>query len=60
MSRARNRPNGPPPLRTRQYPLGLPSLSPNDQLKVERGDTVATFSFFAILACTQPEHSRGD
>ncbi|CAK0903427.1 unnamed protein product, partial [Prorocentrum cordatum] len=33
MSRARNRPNGPPPLRTRLFPLGLPGLSPGDQLK---------------------------
>jgi len=49
MSRARNRPNGPPPLRTRQYPLGLPALSPNDQLKVERGNTLATFSFSLFL-----------
>lgn len=49
LSRARNRPNGPPPLRTRQYPLGLPGLSPNDQLKVERGNTLATFSFSLFL-----------
>ncbi|CAK0864825.1 unnamed protein product, partial [Prorocentrum cordatum] len=33
MSRARNRPNGPPPLRTALFPLGLPGLSPGDQLK---------------------------
>ena len=44
MRRARNRPNGPPPLRTRQYLLGLPSLSPSDQLKVERGNILASFS----------------
>ena len=49
LSRARNRPNGPPPLRTRQYPLGLPGLSPNDQIKVERGNILATFSFSLFL-----------
>eukprot|EP00959_Pyramimonas_sp_CCMP1952_P001761 36185-Pyramimonas_sp.AAC.1 len=36
LSRARNRPNGPPPLRDAKHPLGLPHLNPADCLKVAR------------------------
>ncbi|CAK0860328.1 unnamed protein product, partial [Prorocentrum cordatum] len=37
-SRARNRPNGPPPLRDAAHVLGLPNLSSADSLKVETGN----------------------
>eukprot|EP00959_Pyramimonas_sp_CCMP1952_P215418 4507148-Pyramimonas_sp.AAC.1 len=34
MSLARDRPGGPPPLRSSSHPEGLPDLSPGDALKL--------------------------
>ena len=45
MTLARNRPNGPPPLRNSSYPEGLPGLSPCDALKVLQGNRLCAFSF---------------
>ena len=43
-SRARDRPGGPPRLRSDQQPLGLPNLRPGDQEKVRIGNVVMRFS----------------
>ena len=44
-SRARERGgNGPPPLRSNEYPMGLPDLRPHDHEKVRVGNLLATFS----------------
>ena len=39
-SRIRDRPNGPPGLRSDSYPVGLPQLTPRAQLEVKVGNTV--------------------
>jgi hypothetical protein len=66
-SRARDRPGGPPPLRSNSEVWGLPGLSPGDQLKVHVGNTLARFSMsvmfaarFANIACSleNPASSR--
>ena len=44
MSRARDQPGGPPPLRSDQHPLGLPNLLPHDQRKVAIGNILMRFS----------------
>ncbi|CAK0828996.1 unnamed protein product [Prorocentrum cordatum] len=52
-SRARNRPNGPPPLRGAAHVLGLPDLSSADSLKVETGNKLSQFSFGLFLECAR-------
>jgi hypothetical protein len=39
-SRARERPNGPPPLRSEEYPYGLPALSGINKLRVEKANRI--------------------
>lgn len=41
-SRARDRPNGPPPLRSDSMVLGLPDLKPHDAIKVRLGNALAS------------------
>ena len=48
-SRARDRPNGPPRLRSDQQPLGLPDLRPADQKKVMIGNTLMRFTVRVLL-----------
>ena len=48
-SRARDRPGGPPRLRSDQQPLGLPDLRPRDQLKVTQGNRLMCFSCRVLL-----------
>ena len=43
-SRARDRPRGPPPLRSDQQPLGLPNLKSKDAFKVRVGSNLMRFS----------------
>jgi hypothetical protein len=42
-SRARDRPGGPPPLRSNAFVLGLPSLSEKDAQKVQLGNKLMRF-----------------
>lgn len=43
-TQARDRPPGPPPLRSSTCPLGLPDLSPDDRVKVNEGNMFMLFS----------------
>lgn len=67
LSRARDRPGGPPRLRSDQQPLGLPDLRPGDQLKVTQENRLMRFSCRVLLLALQlhipftlenPRHSR--
>ena len=49
MTKARNIPGGPPPLRDALHVLGLPDLRPSDAAKVEIGNRLATFSACIFL-----------
>ena len=51
--RARDRPGGPPRLRSDQQPLGLPDLRPGDQLKVTQGNRLMRFSCRVLLLALQ-------
>eukprot|EP00959_Pyramimonas_sp_CCMP1952_P460439 9479869-Pyramimonas_sp.AAC.1 len=51
MSRARSRPNGPPPLRDATSPRGLPNLSPAGASKAIRGNSLARFSCGLFSLC---------
>ena len=50
-SRARDRPGGPPPLRSNAELFGLPNLRPCDQLKVHVGNTLLKASTSLLLLC---------
>ena len=50
-SRARDRPGGPPPLRSDDHPHGLPNLAPHDQEKVRVGNILARFSISIFQCC---------
>ena len=53
-SRARERPNGPPPLRSAEQPAGLPHLQaerPWDHAKVLLGNCLMTFSVSILKLC---------
>ncbi len=50
-SRARDRPGGPPPLRSDDHPNGLPDLAPHDQEKVRVGNILARFSISIFQCC---------
>lgn len=50
-SRARDRPPGPPPLRSDTHVLGLPGLSPGDTQKVSEGNLYMRFSVAVLLLC---------
>ena len=50
-SRARDRPGGPPPLRSDEHPNGLPNLAPHDAEKVRCGNTLARFSISIFQCC---------
>jgi hypothetical protein len=50
-SRARDRPNGPPQLRSNKFPLGVPNLSPGDNLKVQAGNSMLRFTVTMLLIC---------
>jgi len=52
-SRAREMPNGPRPVRNRQFPRGLPKLTPNEQLLVKLGNTLADYACEAMHAQLQ-------
>lgn len=48
-SRARDRPGGPPQLRSDQQPLGLPNLRPADHAKVMIGNVLMRFTVRVLL-----------
>ena len=50
-SRARDRPGGPPPLRSNACVLGLPGLSDKDALKVQLGNKLMRFSVSVLILC---------
>ena len=50
-SRARERGGGPPPLRSDEFPWGLPKLSVLDQRKVDTGNALARFASSVFQAC---------
>lgn len=50
-SRARDRPGGPPRLRSDQCPLGLDDLKPADREKVRIGNIMMNFSASVLLLC---------
>ena len=50
-SKARNRPDGPPPLRNDAFVLGLPGLRPHDTRKVARGNRAVGFVCRLLRAC---------
>jgi hypothetical protein len=50
-SRARDRPGGPPRLRSDEYVLGLPGLREADQIKVSMGNRLAKYSASLLFAC---------
>ena len=52
-SRARERPDGPPPLRSDAHPQGLPNLSPVDQARVDKANAVYLFCSEVAEYCTQ-------
>jgi hypothetical protein len=52
-SRIRDRPNGPPRLRSDQCPRGLPGLAPNAQEEVRLGNLFANFSALVLLTCSR-------
>ena len=67
LSRARDQPGGPPPLRSDLQPLGLSGLKPHDAEKVRVGNVLARFSvrvlFLALQLCIpftveNPQRSR--
>ena len=47
-TRARDNPPGPPPLRSNQHVLGLPNLSPKDQIKVDIGNCLMKFAVLVL------------
>ena len=52
-SRARERPNGPPPLRSDEFPHGLPTLGGTDLLRVDAANAIYRFvSAFCLLCRT--------
>ena len=52
-ARARDRPGGPPRLRSDERPLGNPDLRPYDQLKVTQGHRLMRFSCRVLLIALQ-------
>ena len=50
-SRARDRPGGPPPLRSDDCPNGLPGLAPHDEEKVRVGNILARFPISIFQCC---------
>ena len=52
-SRARDRPGGPPPLRSDQRPLGLPQLKESDALKVRLCNVLMYFSCHVLQLALQ-------
>ncbi len=52
-SRARDRPGGPPRLRSDQLPLGLPDLRPCDARKVQIGNCLMRFTCRVLLMALQ-------
>ena len=57
LSRARDQPGGPPPLRSDLLPLGLPGLKPHDAQKAQVGNCLARFSarvMFLALSLRSP------
>eukprot|EP00438_Fugacium_kawagutii_P003851 Skav230672 [mRNA] locus=scaffold2185:329965:335309:- [translate_table: standard] len=52
-SRARDRPGGPPRLRSDQHPMGLTGLRDCDQRKVTEGNKLMRFSTSVLLAAIQ-------
>ena len=51
-SRARESgPPGPPPLRSAEFPAGLPDLKPHDQQKLEAGNALAAFAARVMDEC---------
>ena len=50
-SLARNRPNGPPTLRTSEYPEGLPELKDSCRKEVDLGNTLCAASFSIFREC---------
>ena len=52
-SRARDRPNGPPRLRSDSFVNGLPELSAADQYKVDMGNRLAKFTASVMLLCAR-------
>ena len=66
-SRARDRPGGPPTLRSNEHHDGLPGLAPDDKEKIRCGNILARFSITVSHCCAQlqvpatienPESSR--
>ena len=51
-STARNRPGGPPPLKTNEEPYGLSDLRPSDAEKVRAGNVLAQFSLGVSEDCS--------
>jgi hypothetical protein len=51
MTKARNRPGGPPALRNAKHPHGLPNLRPADQAAVRVGNVLGRFSAHVLLLC---------
>ena len=53
-SRARDRPNGPPRLRSNEFPLGLPDIvNPGDRMKVQIGNILMRVSVRIFHTCLQ-------
>eukprot|EP00974_Lingulodinium_polyedra_P117156 11162107-Lingulodinium_polyedra.AAC.1 len=53
MSRARNRPGGPPALRSPEFPTGLPSLRGKNASKVADGNALCKFSVQLLRMCAR-------
>ena len=51
MTMARNRPGGPPALRNKKYPHGMPNFRPADKEAVRVGNLLGRFSAFVFLLC---------